>query len=50
MAFGSRDLRNSINQSNKDWKGFARGYNGPAYWKNMYDTKLKNAYLKYSLQ
>jgi len=35
---------------NKDWKGFARGYNGPSYWKNQYDTKLKNAYLKYAAQ
>lgn len=32
---------------NKDWKGFARGYNGALYWKNAYDTKLKNAYNKY---
>jgi hypothetical protein len=33
---------------NLDWRGFARGYNGPAYTKNQYDTKLKNAYLKYA--
>jgi hypothetical protein len=31
----------------KDWKGFARGYNGPEYWKNKYDVLLNNAYLKY---
>jgi hypothetical protein len=31
---------------NKDWAGFARGYNGPAYTKNKYDVKLKAAYLK----
>lgn len=31
-----------------DWKGFARGYNGPAYTKNQYDIKLKNAYLNFS--
>jgi N-acetylmuramidase len=31
---------------NKDWAGFASGYNGPSYRKNLYDTKLKNAYLK----
>ena len=30
-----------------DWKGFARGYNGKYYWKNQYDVKLKNAYLKF---
>lgn len=33
---------------NKDWKGFARQYNGKYYFKNSYDVKLKNAYLKYS--
>lgn len=27
-----------------DWAGFARGYNGPAYAKNAYDTKLAEAY------
>ncbi|WP_353174194.1 N-acetylmuramidase family protein [Acinetobacter rudis] len=32
---------------NKDWKAFARGYNGPAYAKNSYDTKLGNAYKKW---
>lgn len=32
----------------KDWKGFARGYNGALYWKNQYDTKLAAAYKKYS--
>lgn len=29
----------------KDWKGFARGYNGRAYYKNAYDKKLKRAYI-----
>lgn len=33
---------------NKDWKAFARGYNGPAYAKNSYDIKLANAYKKWS--
>ena len=32
----------------KDWKGFARGYNGALYYKNKYDTKLEAAYKKYS--
>ncbi|WP_353172488.1 N-acetylmuramidase family protein [Acinetobacter rudis] len=32
---------------NKDWKAFARGYNGPAYAKNQYDVKLANAYKKW---
>jgi hypothetical protein len=29
---------------NKDWTSFARQYNGPAYWKNRYDYKMKKAY------
>lgn len=29
-----------------DWAGFARGYNGSAYAKNQYDTKLAAAYAK----
>ena len=32
----------------KDWKGFARAYNGAAYHKNKYDLKLAAAYKKYS--
>ncbi|WP_025741544.1 N-acetylmuramidase domain-containing protein [Aquimarina pacifica] len=32
----------------KNWARFAHGYNGPGYKKNKYDTKLKNAYVKYS--
>ena len=31
----------------KDWKGFARGYNGAAYAKNNYDKKLAAAYTKF---
>lgn len=31
---------------NKDWKGFALGYNGKDYKKNNYDVKLGNAYKK----
>ena len=31
----------------KDWEEFARIYNGPAYKKNNYDIRLKNAYRKY---
>lgn len=30
----------------KDWAGFARGYNGPLYHKNQYDKKLAAAYKK----
>lgn len=32
----------------KDWAAFARGYNGPGYAKNAYDTKLAQAYAKLS--
>lgn len=31
----------------KDWEAFARGYNGPAYKENKYDTKLLSAYNRY---
>ncbi len=34
----------------KDWAGFARGYNGPAYEKNQYDYKLEQAYSKHAAQ
>lgn len=32
----------------RDWQAFARGYNGPAYAKNRYDEKLKQAYGRYA--
>jgi N-acetylmuramidase/Putative peptidoglycan binding domain len=32
---------------NKNWKAFAKGYNGPAYAANKYDEKLEKAYNKY---
>lgn len=31
-----------------DWASFARGYNGPTYAKNQYDTRLAGAYQKYA--
>ncbi|ABC63680.1 N-acetylmuramidase domain-containing protein [Erythrobacter litoralis] len=31
-----------------DWKAFARGYNGPEYWKNKYDTKMARAFATFS--
>jgi hypothetical protein len=31
----------------KDWAGFARRYNGPAYAENKYDEKLSAAYEKF---
>ena len=42
-------VNNLVNAlKNKDWKSFARGYNGTAYAKNSYDVKLGNAYKKWS--
>lgn len=32
----------------KNWVMFARGYNGPAYVINSYDTKMKQAYERFS--
>lgn len=32
----------------KDWENFARFYNGSGYKKNQYDTKLSEAYKKFS--
>lgn len=36
------------NLRNHDWAGFAKGYNGSGYKKNAYDTKLANAFRKWS--
>jgi hypothetical protein len=33
---------------NKDWAGFAKKYNGPAYAQNQYDVKLASAYERFS--
>lgn len=32
---------------NHDWAEFARRYNGPAYKKNQYDTRMAKAYARY---
>jgi hypothetical protein len=32
----------------RDWKAFARGYNGPGYERNDYDTKLATAYSRFA--
>jgi len=37
-----------VHLRNKNWAAFARGYNGTAYKKNQYDTKLANAYARFS--
>lgn len=39
-------LRPLIEQRN--WAAFARAYNGPAYKKNRYDTKMAKAYRRYA--
>ncbi|MER8455865.1 N-acetylmuramidase domain-containing protein [Mesorhizobium sp. M1300] len=36
------------NLRNHDWVGFAKGYNGAGYRKNAYDTRLADAYRKWS--
>lgn len=33
----------------RDWAGFARGYNGPAFLKNRYDTRLAAAYTLHAI-
>lgn len=40
----SRGLSKHLKE--KNWQGFAREYNGPAFKDNNYDSKLKNAYDK----
>ena len=45
-SFKGKTLLNWIKE--KNWARFAEGYNGPGYKRNKYDTKLNNAYLKYS--
>ncbi|WP_295444204.1 N-acetylmuramidase family protein [uncultured Thiodictyon sp.] len=32
------------------WADFAKGYNGPEYWKNNYDKKMADAYKKHAKQ
>jgi len=32
----------------RDWEGFARRYNGPAFKENQYDKKLEDAHTKYT--
>jgi len=42
----NRNLKVAIQK--KDWTAFARGYNGPKYAENQYDTKLLIAYQSFS--
>ena len=32
----------------RDWSGFAKGYNGPAFARNAYDLKIAEAYSRFS--
>lgn len=41
-------LRLSQKLKQKDWAGFARGYNGPAYAKYGYHKKMAKAYARFS--
>jgi len=34
----------------KNWRGFARKYNGASYARRGYHTKMANAYAKYKKQ
>ncbi len=48
-AFGRFIKKNGLIPflKNKDWRKFAKGYNGPGYAKNNYHIKLERAYNKY---
>jgi hypothetical protein len=43
---------NGLNKAlkDRDWAAFAKGYNGPSYKQNAYDTKLANAYARFSAE
>ena len=43
---GNRSMLAALQK--KDWKTFARLYNGPAYAQNRYDEKLSKAYFSFS--
>ena len=43
---GNRSMLAALQK--KDWKAFARLYNGPAYAQNRYDEKLSTAYSSFS--
>lgn len=42
----SKGLHRHLQKLN--WEGFARGYNGPGFKKNAYDSKLARAYARFS--
>ena len=49
MAFVLYVLKNGLAPAlrRKDWKVFARGYNGPGYAENKYDIKMAAAYRRF---
>lgn len=49
-CFGNYILSSHLDDEliHEDWKGLARGYNGPSYTKNNYDGKLQAAFKKYN--
>ena len=49
-AFVSFVIKNHLADDlrERDWKGFAKGYNGPSYAQNKYDAKMAAAYRKYA--
>jgi hypothetical protein len=48
VNFVNRSTIRSQSLQNHNWARFARNYNGPAFKANRYDTRLSNAYKKYS--
>ena len=42
-----RDNKLDVHLRNRNWAAFARGYNGPGYAANGYDTKLAVAYTRW---
>ncbi|WP_137938592.1 N-acetylmuramidase domain-containing protein [Chitinivorax sp. B] len=49
MARFIRVNKLDLKLQSKDWQGFARSYNGPAYADNRYDIKLSQQYQKLSI-
>lgn len=41
-----KGTRLDIHVQRKDWAKFARGYNGPGFAKNLYDSKLATSYAR----
>ena len=48
MAGFIKDNKLDSRLKNHDWEGFAKGYNGTGYKESKYDTKLADAFSKFS--